>query len=91
MDLAKSQMPEMPKFNTPQEMSAWTAEQLSSTVNVVEQKAGADAAGYKQWVWDAAVAAANAGKEGGFLGIGGEVVSAGEQAALDQIKGILKL
>ena len=90
-DLAKSQMPEMPKFNTPQEMSAWTVEQLSNTVNAVETKAGPDAAGFKQWVWDAAMAAANAGKEGGFLGIGGEVVSAGEQAALDQIKGILKL
>jgi hypothetical protein len=91
MDLAKSQMPEMPKFNTVQEMNAWAAENLTSTVNVINAKAGADAAGYKQWVWDAALAAANAGKEGGFLGIGGEVVSASEQAVLDQIKGILGL
>jgi hypothetical protein len=91
MDLAKSQMPEMPKFNNAAEMNAWAVENLSSTISTVDAKAGADAAGYKQWVWDAALASANAAKEGSFLGFGGAVVSASEQAALDQIKAILGL
>ena len=91
MDLAKSQMPEMPKFNSAAEMNAWTEENLSSTISTVDAKAGADAAGFKQWVWDAALASANAAKEGSFLGFGGDVVSAGEQDALAQIKAILGL
>ena len=32
---------------------------------------------------------ANAAKEGGFLGFGGERVSAGEQAFVDQVKAAL--
>ena len=32
---------------------------------------------------------ANASKEGGFLGFGGERVSAGEQAFVDQVKAAL--
>ena len=35
--------------------------------------------------------AANASKEGGFLGFGGERVSAGEQAFLDQLKSVLQV
>jgi hypothetical protein len=37
----------------------------------------------------AAQAAADAGKEGGFLGFGAEQVSAGEQRMLDQVRAAL--
>ena len=37
-----------------------------------------------------AEAAANANREGGFIGIGGKPVSANEQAALDKIRAALR-
>jgi hypothetical protein len=91
MDFAKQQMPELPQFKTPEEMIAWAGQALTDTVGVVAQKDPADATVFNQWVMDSAVAAANAAKEGSFLGIGGAVVSEAEQAALDRIKGILGL
>ena len=45
----------------------------------------ADVKAYKDTIRAVAKAAAEAAKEGGFLGIGGKLVSADEQAALDRI------
>ena len=44
---------------------------------------------FRRWLVAAARAAADAGKEGGFLGFGGEQVSAGEQRMLDQVRAAL--
>ena len=44
---------------------------------------------FRRWLVAAAQAAADAGKEGGFLGFGGEQVSAGEQRMLDQVRAAL--
>jgi hypothetical protein len=46
---------------------------------------------FHRWLLAAAQAAADAGKEGGFLGFGGEQVSAGEQQMLDQVRAALKM
>lgn len=46
-------------------------------------------AAYKQMIAKVAEETANASKEGGFLGFGGERVSAGEQAFVDQVKAAL--
>ncbi len=91
MEFAQQQMPDMPKFNSPEEMKAWVANALAEAVAAVNAQSPDEAAGFKQWVWDSALATANASKEGGFLGIGATLVSAPEQAALDQIKAILGL
>jgi hypothetical protein len=62
-------------------------EAIRNAVSLVESKAGAEAgAEFRQLVWEVAQRTAQAGKEGGFLGIGGTPVSEGEQAALDQIR-----
>jgi hypothetical protein len=45
---------------------------------------------FRRWLLAAAQAAADAGKEGGFLGFGGEQVSAGEQRMLDQVRAALE-
>ncbi|MCA9949030.1 MAG: hypothetical protein KDE48_05255 [Anaerolineales bacterium] len=59
---------------------------------VLETKSNPDeAAGYKQWVLDVAQATAEAGKEGGFLGIGAVRVSDKEKAALAKLKSTLGL
>jgi hypothetical protein len=55
----------------------------------VASKDPAQAAAYKSAILAVAQAAAEASKEGGFLGIGGTLVSKDEQAALDQLKSAL--
>lgn len=50
-----------------------------------------DAAEYRQWVHDIATAAAEAAKEGDFLGIGGVRVNDAEKAALADIAAALGL
>jgi hypothetical protein len=49
-------------------------------------KSAADGEAYGQWVYAAAQKAAEAAKEGGFLGFGGTVVSEAETAALAELK-----
>jgi hypothetical protein len=50
-----------------------------------------EARGFKQWLHDIAVKVAEASNEGGFLGFGGEKVSAAEKDALAQIQRTLHL
>jgi hypothetical protein len=45
-----------------------------------------EAEAFRRWLVAAAQAAADAGKEGGFLGFGAERVSAGERRMLDQVR-----
>jgi hypothetical protein len=49
----------------------------------------AQAAAYKAAILSVAQSAAEAAKDGGFLGIGGKLISDDEQAALDQLKAAL--
>jgi hypothetical protein len=62
---------------------------LRSVAALVGTKAGADAAAYTSWLAGIAGAVAEAGKEGGFLGIGGEAVSADEEQAITEIRSAL--
>jgi hypothetical protein len=66
----------------PDEARAWALEQLTQVAALLDRKAPGDASGFKQWLQEVAARVANASKEGGFLGIGGERVSAEEQQAL---------
>jgi hypothetical protein len=69
-----------------------TAEMLDDTkkaVALLQQKAPGALDDYKQWSLAVAEKVANAAKEGGFLGFGGERVSEGEKALIDNIKGAL--
>jgi hypothetical protein len=63
---------------------------LEEAVAVLDAKATADERNaYKHFVLTVAEAAANANREGGFIGIGDKPVSADEQAALDAIRAAL--
>ncbi len=66
----------------PDEARAYALEQLKKAAALVDQKAPGDGAGFKQWLQEVATRVANASKEGGFLGIGGTLVSEQEQRAL---------
>jgi hypothetical protein len=65
-------------------------EELKAVNELVTAKATPDEAeAFRRWLVAAAQAAADAGKEGGFLGFGAERVSAGEQRMLEQVRAAL--
>jgi hypothetical protein len=62
-------------------------DELGSVSEIVSSKATAEeAAAFKQWLLATAQAAADAAKEGGFMGFGAVQVSEGEQKMLDQLR-----
>ncbi|MFL6188474.1 MAG: hypothetical protein ACJ75E_01210, partial [Actinomycetes bacterium] len=65
-------------------------EELKGVNQLVTAKATPkEAEAFRRWLLAAAQAAADAGKEGGFLGFGAERVSAGERRMLDQVRAVL--
>ncbi len=67
-----------------------SSDRLREALHILEAKGSPeDVDAYKRFVLAVAQAAAEAHKEGGFIGIGGRRVSAEEQAALDDIAGVL--
>jgi hypothetical protein len=62
---------------------------LTASVTLIDAKLGGDASAVKQWIYDVGEKVARAAKEGSFLGMGGTLVSAEEQTALDELKGVL--
>jgi hypothetical protein len=62
-------------------------EELRAVSELVTSKASAEeAAAFKQWLLATAQAAADAAKEGGFMGFGAIQVSEGETKMLDQLR-----
>lgn len=67
------------------EIKARALTQLAEAAQIVDANAPAEAVAYKAWVAQIAVCVAGAAAEGGFLGIGGEMISAEERAVLLEI------
>jgi hypothetical protein len=64
--------------------------ELRAAQDVVETKATPEeASAFARWLVEVAQDAANAAKEGGFMGFGAELVSEREQAMLDQVRSTL--
>jgi hypothetical protein len=62
-------------------------EELGAVSGIVSSKATAEeTAAFKQWLLTTAQAAADAAKEGGFMGFGAIQVSEGEKNMLDQVR-----
>jgi hypothetical protein len=73
------------------DIAAVSGERLREALRVLNEKASAgDVEAYKGFVVHVAQAAAEAHKEGGFIGIGGKQISDEEQAALDEIRSTLE-
>ena len=67
-----------------------SSERLREAVRLLTEKGSPeDAEAYKRFVLSVAQAAAEAHKEGGFIGIGGKQVSDEEQAALDELRALV--
>ena len=62
---------------------------VKAGATAVAQRSPGEAAAYKATVLKVAQATAEAAKDGGFLGIGGKLISDDEQAALDSLKAAL--
>ena len=62
---------------------------VKAAAQAVAQRSPAEAAAYKATVLKVAQATAEAAKDGGFLGIGGKLISDDEQHALDALKAVL--
>jgi hypothetical protein len=75
---------------TPEQLKADVAATLKKIPALLEGKVPAEqAAGFKSWLVTIADKVANAGKEGGFLGFGGERVSAAESTAIKELASTL--
>jgi hypothetical protein len=65
-------------------------DELGEVNRIVSEKAAPeDAAAFREWLLAAAQEAANAAKEGGFMGFRAERVSEGEQKMLDRLRDVL--
>ena len=63
--------------------------ELAAVAGLVAARAPEAAPGFRDWLKAVAARVAEAGSEGGFLGFGGEKVSAAETATLDRIAAAL--
>jgi hypothetical protein len=88
---AGSIRPELPKLPLTDKEQAKTVllEAIKAGVTAVEARSPTEAHGYKTWLVATAIRVAQASKEGGFLGLGGTLVSAEEQAALTELAAAL--
>ena len=77
--------------NDPNDMKSQCLQACREVAALLSQKAPAEAQAYKQWIYQAAQNSANAAKEGGVFGIGGERISEAESAALQEIATALDL
>ncbi|MBR1225855.1 MULTISPECIES: hypothetical protein [unclassified Bradyrhizobium] len=75
----------------PSEVKTACIEILQKVDGVLSAKAPGDAAAFKNWLREISENVAEASTEGGFLGIGGVVVSDTEKATLAEISSALKL
>lgn len=73
-------------------MKKTALDSLKQAANLLEHKTSAEEAQeVKSWLYDVSVKAAEAAKEGGFLGFGGTRVSEKEKAALQEIATVLNI
>jgi len=75
----------------PAELHAQCIETLRQAGALIDSKAPDDAAAFKGWLRDLSQHVAEASTEGGFLGIGGVLVSDAEKATLTEISSALGL
>jgi hypothetical protein len=71
------------------EIKTRALDELKATAKILDDVAPHDSGAFKNWLNYIAKLVAEAGTEGGFLGFGGEKVSAAEHATLAEISGAL--
>ena len=90
LDELVASSPELDDIRRDDAALAASNDHLRHALGIVQQKATPeDVDAYKGFVLAVVQTAAEANREGGFAGIGGEEVSAGEQVALDEMYALL--
>ncbi len=84
-DMAKAKL----QGKKPEQLTEEMLEDTKRAVALLKQKAPNALEDYKVWSLAVAEKVANAAKEGGFLGFGGERVSESEKVLIDNIKSAL--
>lgn len=74
---------------TPESVQTMALDSLKSSIGILSAKGTENLEPYTAWIKSIAVSVAEAAKEGGFLGIGGERVSPNERAFLAKIDAVL--
>jgi hypothetical protein len=89
--IAREGLKEQLKGSKVAEVRDKSVDALRQVAALLEAKAPQDAAAVKTWLLGISQSAAEASKEGGFLGFGGVQVSDAEKATLTDIKSALKV
>jgi hypothetical protein len=76
---------------TPEQLKVATLDSCNKAARALEKASVEEAEGYKRWIVTLTQKVAEAGKEGGFLGIGGVLVSKEEESAINEISSALGL
>jgi hypothetical protein len=84
-DMARGALKNEARGKKPAEVVDAAVTELGAVAALVAQKAPDSASAFKDWLKAIAAKVAEAGSEGGFLGFGGEKVSAAEKATLDRL------
>jgi hypothetical protein len=84
-ELARGVLKEQARGKPPAAVVDAAVAELGAVAALVAAKAPQAAPGFRDWLKAIAARVAEAGTEGGFLGFGGEKVSATEKATLDRI------
>jgi hypothetical protein len=84
----KPALPKLP-YTDREQVRAVLMETIKAAVVAVEAASPTEVPAFKTWLVATATRVAQASKEGGFLGIGGTLVSPEEQAALDELAAAL--
>lgn len=88
-DLARGVLKEQARGKAPAAVVEAALAELGAVAALVASKAPDAAPGFRDWLKAVAQKVAEAGTEGGFLGFGGEKVSAAEKATLDRLAAAL--
>jgi hypothetical protein len=84
-EMARGALKSQARGKPPAEVVEAAITELSAVAGLVAAKAPAEGPGFRDWLKAIAAKVAEAGSEGGFLGFGGEKVSAAETATLDRL------
>ena len=87
--IAKDGLSEKFKSKAPDQIQSLAMRDLQDVVAILQRQAPEDAQAVKDWFMIISQSVAEASKEGGFLGFGGERVSEAEQSTLDEISKVL--
>jgi hypothetical protein len=87
-DSGRPETPDMPMGSRAQSKQALT-NTIRSAVDAVERHSPGEVQAYKMWLESIAKKVAEASKEGGFLGMGGTLVSVDEENALKELEQVL--